>query len=195
MANLKIRSVLRCTWMFRINFAFVLSRKKVEYNTTADISWNQTNKADVEVNGVLKFFGLEGKIAVSGNYEKAKSAKLKLVSFAIDEGPLKMMLNQDADGARKYLAQEGKDGRIVSEVWIAMEAELAEHFSSSSSIAVSVQAVGNSLEITAKGGKHGTQTVSLSSGTTFAYKLHKVKDWNKGKTKIEDMEADYKGMG
>ena len=51
------------------------------------------------------------------------------------------------------------------------------------------------LSVTAKGGKHGTQTITLSAGTTFAYKLHKVKDWNQGKTKIENMEADYKGMG
>jgi hypothetical protein len=49
------------------------------------------------------------------------------------------------------------------------------------------------LSVTVTGGKHGSQTVTLSKGTTFAYKLHKVKDWNKGKTQIENLEADYKG--
>jgi hypothetical protein len=29
----------------------------------------------------------------------------------------------------------------------------------------------------------------------FAYKLHKVKDWNKDKTRIENLEADWKGIG
>jgi len=31
------------------------------------------------------------------------------------------MLNTVADGARNFLASEGTDGRIVSEVWVVME--------------------------------------------------------------------------
>lgn len=167
---------------------------RIRYITTTDVDWNQTTKADVEVNGVLKFFGLDGKAAVNGSYEKAKNADLKLTKFAIDEGPLRTMLNQDADGARNYLAGEGADGRIVSEVWVAVEAELSEHFSTSASISAAANGVGSGLEVTASGGKHGSQTVTLSKGTTFAYLLHKVKDWNNGKTQIENLEADYKGM-
>lgn len=166
---------------------------RVRYITTTEVDWEDATAAEVEVNGVLKYFSLAVKLAANGSYEKAKSAKLKLTKFAIDEGRLQTMLNQDAGGARNYLADEGADGRIVSEVWVAMEAELSEHFSTSGSISVSANAVGSGLDVTAEGGKHGSQTVTLSKGTTFAYKLHKVKDWNKGKTQIEDMEADYKG--
>jgi hypothetical protein len=169
--------------------------KRAKYNTTAEIDWNQTSKVDVGANGFLKFFGLGGEAAVSTSYEKAKSAKLKLINFAIDEGPLKMMLNNDADGARKYLAEEGNDGRIASEVWILAEGKLAEHFATSGSISVSVDAGTKGLDVTAKGGKEGTQTIRIDAGATFAYKLHKVKDWNKGKTQIENLEADWKGMG
>jgi hypothetical protein len=168
--------------------------KRVQYNTTAAIDWNQASKGDVEAEGFVKFFSLDGKVAVSGSYEKAKSARLKLVNFAINEGPLKMMLNQDANGARKFLAEEGNDGRIVSEVWVLVDGELAEHFSSAASISVSADAAVKGLEVTANGGNKGSQTIRLEKGTTFAYKLHKVKDWNKGKTVIEDMEADWMGM-
>ena len=70
----------------------------------------------------------------------------------------------------------------------------AEHFAAHASTSTTVRAVGNELSITVAGGRDGSQTVRLSKGTTFAYKLHKVKDWNKGKTRIEDMEADYKGF-
>ena len=168
---------------------------RIKYNTTADITWNQAPRAEVEVNGDLKFFSLGRKGALSGSYEKAKKADLKLVNFAIDEGPLKRMLNNDADIARNALADEGKDGRIVSEVWVAMEAELAEHFSVYGSTSAAVKAAGSSLDVTVTGGRHGSQTITLSEGTTFAYKMHKVKDWTKGKKRIEDMEADYKGMG
>ncbi len=166
---------------------------RVSKGQPVGINWNQTTQADLEVNGSIKVFGLNVSVAATYDYKKVKTANLKVYNLSIAEGPLKTMLNQDADGARQYLADEGNDGRIVSEVWVVMEAELAEHFDTSGSLTVAVKAA--DLNVTAKGGKHGTQTITLSAGTTFAYKLHKVKDWNKGKTKIEDMEADYKGMG
>ena len=168
---------------------------RVRYNTTAKVDWAQTTKAEVEGAGLLKFFGLNGKAAMALKYEDAKSARLELVNFAIDEGPLKTMLNKDAGAARNFLAEEGNDGRIVSEVWVVVDGELAEHFATSGSISVSANGSGKGLALTAKGGKAGTQTIVLEKGTTFAYKLHKVKDWNKGKTVIEDLEADFKGNG
>ncbi len=166
---------------------------RVKFNTRTTINWSETTKAEVEAEGVFKFFGLGKAVAVNGSYEKAKDAKLELISFAIDEGPLKTVLNQEAGGARNYLAEEGNDGRITSEIWVVVDAELGQHFAAYGSVSASVQAFGSSLNVTVLGGKHGSQTVTLSKGTTFAYKLHKVKDWNKGKTLIEDLEADYKG--
>jgi hypothetical protein len=167
---------------------------RVKRITTAKIDWNKQSKADVEVSGVVKYFGLNGQAAVSGSYEKAKSARLELVKFAINEGPLKTMLNKEANGARKYLAEEGRDGRIVSEIWVWMDGELAEHFATSGAIETSVGITGADLELTAKGGTHGSQTIRISAGTTFAYLLHKVKKWNKDKTQIEDLEDDSHGL-
>jgi hypothetical protein len=168
---------------------------RVKYNTTTKIDWSQTNKAEVEAEGAFKFFGLNINTAVNGTFDKAKNAKLEMISFTIDEGPLQKMLNEDADGARKYLADEGNDGRVVSEVWVVTDGELSEHFSTSGSVSVSANAVGNSLDVTAKGGKHGSQSIRLEEGVVFAYKLHKVKDWNRDKTRIENLEADWKGIG
>src|SRR5215469_9349662 len=81
---------------------------RVKYNTTTKINWSQTNKTEVEAEGAFKFFGININAAVDGTYDKAKNAKLELISFAIDEGPLQKMLNEDADGARRYLANEGR---------------------------------------------------------------------------------------
>lgn len=167
---------------------------KVASGGTVSINWNQMDKSSVEVNGSLKVFGVGAKGAVGYSFSKLKSANVKLYNLFINEGPLKKILNQDASGCRKYLADEGKDGRILSEVWVVMEAELSEHFDSSTSVSAGVSAGSTKLDITASGGKKGSQTITISAGTVFAYKLHKVKDWNKGKTKIEDMEADYHGM-
>ncbi len=165
----------------------------VKKGKPVSIDWSQTTKAEVEANGPLPVFGLNTSAAASFSYQKAKSAKLKLFNLSISEGPLKKMLNNDANAARNYLADEGKDGRIASEVWIVMEAELAEQFDTAASVSFSEKA--SDLSVTAKGGKFGTQSITLSQGEIFAYKLHKVKDWSKGKKQIEDMEADYKGMG
>jgi hypothetical protein len=43
-------------------------------------------------------------------------------------------------------------------------------------------------------GIRGAQTLTLSPGSTFADKLHKVSGWNKAKTQVEAVEADYKGL-
>jgi hypothetical protein len=154
----------------------------VEFATEVSIDWEETTRGDVEVNGGLSYFAVNGQAAVSGSYEKAKSAKLRLAKFIIPEGKLKAMLNKDARVVRNYLADEGKDGRIVSQVWVVMEAELAEHFDRYGSTSLSVKAAGKNLKVTATGGKQGSQTITLSPDTTFAYALSKVKKWNKGKT-------------
>jgi hypothetical protein len=168
---------------------------RVRCATTVAINWEDATAAEVETSGVLKYFSLDSKLAVNGSYMKAKSAKLRLIKFVIDEGPLQTMLNQDADIARNYLANEGGDGRIVSGLWVATEEELAEHFSASGSISTSANAALGGLDVTAvvtaAGGKDVSQTITLLSDTPFAYQLHKVTDWNRDKTRIEGMKADY----
>lgn len=166
---------------------------RVKFATRCEIDWSKQSQAAVEANDI-SYFGLGVKGAVSGSYSKAKSASLDLVKLAIDEGPLKTMLNNDASGARNFLRDEGGDGRIVPEIWVVMEAKLAEHFQTSGSISVSGTVNGVSADITASGGSQGTQTITISKGSTFAYLLFKVKKWNSGKTKIEDLEDDTVGL-
>jgi hypothetical protein len=163
------------------------------------VDWTSQSKADVEANGELKYFVVAGKSAVSASYEKAKSAKLKLMIFHIEANALKQILNGPGDVARSALAKEGGDGRIVSAIIVAMEANLAEAFSAEGSW--SSEAEGEVLAVTVKGGRttsggvQGSTTITLAPNTTFAYELTKVKDWDHGKNKILDLEVDYKGMG
>jgi hypothetical protein len=113
------------------------------------------------------------------------------VNLSIKEGAIKRILNKEADWARKQMDREGRDARVVSDVWVVMEAELAETFSTAAS--VSAKAEGTDITVKASGGVGGSSTVKLSEGTTFAYALMKVRKWKNGK--IQDMEKDYKGMG
>lgn len=172
---------------------------RVRYVTVVEIDWSRQAKADVESEGQLKYFTVAATGTAAFSYEKARSAKLKLVKFVIDEGDLKAMLNNDADGARRFLAQEGADGRIVSAVWVVLEGTLADSFSSAVASGGSVSAdltKAAELQLTAKGSgsSHSSSTIVLAKGTTFAYLMHKVTEWNGDKTRVEELKLDSKGL-
>ncbi|MFK7893764.1 MAG: hypothetical protein AB8B63_23305, partial [Granulosicoccus sp.] len=158
--------------------------------SSVDINWASVSQNDLEAGVNLKFLGLGRKHGVSFDYKKAKSANLKLLNFSIDKNPLTRCLNNDANIVRNAMADEGNDARVVSEVYIVVEADLAEHFETQYENHNRWEAFGNSLDVTVSGGKYGSSTITIGPGTTVAYKLHKVRKWSKGKKKIEDMEAD-----
>lgn len=168
-----------------------LNAQRVVKGLPIAVDWSQTSKADFGADVTFNAFGLNWNVFANYGYDKIKEAKLKLYSLSMPIGPMITMLNTDASVARNYLADEGADGRIVSEVWVLMEGALADHFSSSTSLTVGQRAL--DLAVTASGGTQGTQTIVLSAGTTFAYGMHKVSDWNSGKTRVEAMEDDKKG--
>jgi hypothetical protein len=130
------------------------------------------------------------------SYEKAKNEKVNVAYFQVSEAKLLATLNKDADGARKYLAGEGNDGRVCAGVWLWMEAELAETFQTSASVTASVASGSSSLSITAQGGKSGGTTITVLPGSTCAYMLYKVKKWkDKDKTQIEETDDGVLGSG
>lgn len=176
-----------------------LLKGRVRFVTTANIEWERETRADVETEGRLKYFTLGASGTARFSYDKAKSSHLKLAKFVIDEGPLKSLLNNEASGARRFLADEGRDGRIVSTIWVVMEGEIAESFEAAGTSTNAVEAAITSaakLQLTAKysGGSRGSATIVLEEGTTFAYLMHRVSKWNKDKTRIEELHIDAKGF-
>ena len=141
--------------------------------------------------GALKYLKANG--ASSFSWKKAKNGKLKLVKFYINESPLKKLINKKANGALSYLKKEGSDGRVVSEIWVVVEAKFGETISKVGTFSVSSK--NGNLKLT--GGSNSSTTVTLPAGSTFAYLMHKVKKWNKKsgkKTSINNMEDDQPGM-
>ena len=168
----------------------------VKFVTSVDINWQEVTSGDAGISGFLPVFGLKASAAAQTSLEKVKTGKVKLMLFQIPELALTKMLNSDAGGARKFLADEGDDARVCSAIWVYAEAELAEHFRASTLITASLTGDAAGLFITAKGGKHGTETISPAAGSTCAYRLHKVKKWtDRDKTKVEELETDFKGVG
>ncbi len=166
---------------------------RVDHLGKKRIDWERTSKADFEGEGKLKFFGIHAKVASDTSFEQAKSAKLEMSEFAISEGALKAMLNQDAEGARKYLRKEGGDGRVVSRVLVLVEGELASRFEASKDVTVSVGAGNQAIEISTSVRGDKSATIQLEPGMVFGYILHKVTKWNGDKTQIADMEDDQDG--
>ena len=87
------------------------------------------------------------------------------------------------------------------EVFVVMEASLAESLAASGSLTLSGSAGIEGLKIsgtqTVAAGKTRTTTVTMSKGTTFAYLLLKI-DWNHAglkKTDIEKLTDDQFSLG
>lgn len=173
---------------------------RVRHIRVNEIDWSSQSKGEVETAGQLNYFTLSGSGTATFSYDKAKSARLRLTKFVIDEGDLKAMLNKDAHAARRFLADTGRDGRVVSGVFVVMDGQIEEKFSSAVSSGGSVSASltkAAELQLTANhgGSKSGSTTIVLAKRSSFAYVLHKVKKWNKDKTLIEELELDTHGMG
>ncbi len=167
----------------------------VKMGTIADINWSRENRADVEVNGNFNIYGVNGQVNASGDLRDADSVDAKLAYFYIYPNQVENILNNEARVARTFLADEGKDGRVVTGIWVVLEATLASEFEAKGSTSLSASALGQNLSITVGGGTKSAQSITVSPGSTFAYSLHKVKKWNRGKTRVEDLEDDKKGMG
>jgi hypothetical protein len=172
----------------------VQNRRWITGPIIASIVWSETNRNDFEINGNIRYFGIDGQIHFDGSYDKAKRANLVLARFLIIENQLKKLLNTQATGAKKFLADEGNDARLVTNIWVAMEGTLAEAATNSTSIGIGASKSGTDVEVAFTNSKTGTTRITLAPGTTFAYALHKVKNWTDHKSTVENVEVDYYGM-
>jgi hypothetical protein len=172
-----------------------LAERPIHQGKPMEIDWSSVQKAALEANGTLKFFGIGVNGGTSFDYEYAKKAKLKLINYWINEGPMKACLNNDADTVRLAMFDEGNDARVVNEIVIAVTAELAEELDRNFSSSADVTFAGNELSLSVAVGSSSSTTITLGEGTCFAYRMYKVKKWDRKNKLIEDLEDDNKGMG
>lgn len=164
------------------------------------VDWASQNSADFSSSGEVTYFTVSGSGSAQASYRDAVAANLKLIKLSLTEGALQRILNNEAGGARSFLADEGGDARVVSSVFIVVDATIGEAFAASAGTSGSItaqltKALGLSFKVTTTGSSSRLVTVEPGVGSTFAYGLHKVSDWNRGRTRVEDLEDDRKGMG
>jgi hypothetical protein len=165
---------------------------KIMKSKPVDIDWARENKSDVEASAE-KYFDLGG-VTGGFSYEKAKEARLKLVRFHIDAGPLERVLNNEADTVRRELKKEGKDARVCTSAWVVMSGKLAERFETGVDLSVSgTTKEGLKITVNGDGRWGGSETITFYPGMVFAYGLHKVKKWNGDK--VDQLEDDWQSLG
>ncbi|SFI45059.1 hypothetical protein [Jannaschia pohangensis] len=171
-----------------------LADERITVTPPVTIDWNNTSSVDFDTAANIRYLGVGVDVSQSLTLARARSAQLKLVSFSLPESAVERILNTEADILRREMADEGRDARVVTEVWVAMEAQLANSMTIGALNTSDISYAGNNVRINVNAGGTNSSVITLGEGTTFAYRLHKVRKWNKGKTRIEDLEDDYVGM-
>lgn len=169
----------------------------VAKSTAIEIDFTKTTRSafQLAVSAIVK--GVPVQFAGDATFDKLKSGELKLVKFSVDNNQMEEAANASPK-ALQDLIDWGDDARIAHQVFIVMEASLANRFSNNVTATLSVGAKGLEAKVGAAGSASGTTTVQIGKGTCFAYLLVKPK-WDaalkKNRTRIVDLNDDQWSLG
>ncbi|MBV71777.1 MAG: hypothetical protein CMH52_10600 [Myxococcales bacterium] len=168
-------------------------KKKIDTSDVYSIK-SSSDKKFVSSAGV-QYVGWDGKASYSRT--ASKKASLKLVLMNVPKGYMKDAINKDKKNALKFFKDKG-NARIVSGVWIVMEAKLANSVTSNGGGSVEgITPNGMKVKVGVSGGGKTTNTIEIPKKAVFAYMMHKASKWNKKKlkkTSVKDMKDDQVGM-
>lgn len=164
--------------------------------TVVDIDFSKSSKVALNASGSGVVSGVPAKAGVKASFERFKSGDLKLVKFSVSNRNIIKAANQSKDQLDQ-LIRWGRDARIAHQIFVVMEAKLANEFSRG--VDVNISAGVNGLEAKVGGGfsASGKTDVKISKDTCFAYLLLKI-EWDEKKkanrTKIVDLNDDQWGL-
>lgn len=167
-----------------------LAKLKIIQATVVDIDQIAASKTEIEAQlSGRQVVNTGGKIT----YEALRDSKLKLVKLTVDSDHLRRDVLNNAPVVLENLKNWGANARIAHQIFVVMEASLAEQFTKGGSFNVS--ATNGAVTVTAQGQTSTTRTTSitLKPGTTFAYLLLKC-TWDKDKKKLADCNDDQHGL-
>jgi len=151
---------------------------KVRQAVIVDIDFVQSSKKDIEAN-INKSMVFKG--SVSTWYEDLKAGRLKLVKLIIEGEDVKDAINTSPkviDNLKNY----GNDSRVCNQVFVVLEATIADQFASATNFSVSGTDGSTKVSVSGGSSKSGSSVVTLSKGSTFAYGLVKL-DWDASQKK------------
>jgi len=162
--------------------------------TAWPFDWATQRREELDAQDSVKYFVLDSKAAVAGTYTDMEKAGLALVKVEIPGDTLKRILNHEDEEAREYLRKEGKDARVVAEVWTFMESQMAETLAAADTYEVNAAPDNAGLELGVRDGAQDGESVVFSTGTIFAFSMHAVRQWNESGVQVVDLAEDRVGL-
>lgn len=159
----------------------------IDYEKSSKNAFNAAFKAIVK--------GVPVKLNLKNSFDKFRSGELKLVKLSVLSNKMKNAAN-NSPRKLQSLINWGKDARIAHQVFIVMDAKMANKYDNDVDVDISVGAKGIEATVAGRGKSSGETKVELSKDTCFAYLLAKI-DWDakqkKNKTKIVELHDDQWG--
>ena len=136
--------------------------------TVVDIDFTKTSKSafNTAVSAIVE--GLPVKFSGDATFDKMKSGELKLVKFSVSNNDMKEAANNSPQRLQD-LIEWGDDARIAHQVFIVMEASLANQFNNNITVDLSAGVKGLEAKVGGSGSASGGTAVRISKGTCFAY--------------------------
>jgi len=187
--------------LFKQNYLEVKDRilipeKNVVKATVVDIDFEKTSEIDFNTNVPSKVIGLPADLDGGVSFKNLRSGDLKLVKFSVLNNDMKRAMNNSPEQLQDMI-RWGNDARIVHQVFIVIEAALANEFSRAINVSISAGIKGLEAKVGGSRSVSGTTEVKISSGTCFAYLMARI-DWDekkkKNRTKIVDLDDDQWGF-
>ena len=170
-SKLKIRGVTECT---------------IDFANSDQFSVSHSGVAEGVINGVP----VKASISGTASVDFGLNGHLRLLKFIVENQNMEKAV-EDLPRTLDRLRSYGNDARLCHELFVVVEASIAEALTASGSLTLSGSAGIQGLKIsgteTVSKGKTRTTTVTMSKGTTFAYLLLKI-DWNHSGFKKTDIK-------
>lgn len=160
----------------------------VRQATIADIDFTRSKAADVKAG--LRV--VNSSVDVNAAFNGLKEGSLKLVKLEMRLADVRDAVN-GSSAALRDLRDYGRDARVAHQIFVVMEATLAQTFAAATNIDFARERDNNKgllkITATASASVGGSTFVTLSAGTTFAYLLAKP-DWERRKERVEKFVDD-----
>lgn len=177
------------------NIAF--AKLDVDEAVIVDIDFNSTRSSDIEISGNFKVLGANGSVGVGNVYNKLQSSELRLVKFSVQRGDMVDAINA-SPRVRDKIDDLGFDARIAHQVFVVMEATLAETMHNATNFQVGATSGDVTIEAKGKVARGRESKVVLSEGSTFAYLLLRM-EWDhrsrRRRTEVVNASDDQWSVG
>lgn len=143
----------------------------IDNATVVDLDFSRSSEAKLKAH--LKKKGL-GEADAKGQFSRLQSGSLKVMKLSVSTGDMVDALNADKDVFDKLNDFRPLD-RVCHEIFVVIEATLAEKIEASGSLSASGSKGDITVDGSVSGGGSSSNNLTISAGTTLAYGMLKLR--------------------